>query len=52
MEKKPIDPELAPTEKAKALWDNFEKTGSVTDYLEYVEKMENRQEVASVLRPS
>jgi hypothetical protein len=52
MEKIQIDTELKLNENPETLWENFEKTGSVTAYLRYVEKMKNRQEVVSTRLPS
>ena len=39
MEKIQIDSQLKLNESLDALWKNFEKTGSVSAYLRYVEKM-------------
>jgi hypothetical protein len=52
MEKNQIDSELKITESPETLWENFEKTGSVTAFLKYAEKVKNSQEIASFRLPS
>ena len=39
-------------ESPDALWKNFEKTGSVSAYLRYVEKMKSSQDGVSSRLPS
>ena len=52
MKNNQTDTELNITENAETLWENFEKTGSVTAYLLYVRKMDKRPEVLSAQLPS
>lgn len=44
MEKSRSDMELTLNDNIEALWDHFEKTGSVNAYLMYAEKAEKAKE--------
>jgi len=40
------------SESSGALWEVFEKTGSVKDYLRFIQKLENREEFELVPTPT
>ena len=52
MDRNQFEVELTFTENAETLWRNFEKTGSVKDYLRYVQKLESVKDLDSTTLPS
>lgn len=48
MEKKPTELELTFTLETEALWNAFEKTGSIDAFLRYVQKAQNSKELVLV----
>ena len=45
MEKEQTFFDLKTSESAEALWENFERTGSVKDFLRFVQKTQNLEDL-------
>jgi hypothetical protein len=52
MKKNQIDLPISLCESPEALWECFEKTGSVAAYLRYLQKLEKTEELVPVDLPS